>query len=406
MKKQLGKSKWVTGLLVTLVMTMFMALPVMAKEYKVDLSAKEGEENSVESLPETLQEGDVLTLTSDKWNEYPATIWFQYEGSEGLSWFKYRQIEDSEKTSSCVVERVNDVSEWKVRTSQKYINKDDNKAGVFICLKADKNSKYDLEWSNKCKKGTVGEEYDTAFWVFSDLSKYPGYKSVNVNIDDTDPIDLPKGVKVRNGADPRNDGRMGINFKGTPTESGTFHPVIYGEVQYANDEGDQVSFVYKWSFTINIEDKNNDKGDKEDKEDKDDDDDHDEPAPSNNSSSNSTWTAPSSAPSQSQAPAQAAQISAVQTAVASVPTLLATNSAVYSRTGMPLNMTNVNTLDAATVNLLSTNNKIPYNVTITFAGNPFTVKIPAGFNYKSFVKADGSVNIHEVLWAVLSGQKR
>ena len=65
-------------------------------------------------------------------------------------------------------------------------------------------------------------------------------------------------------------------------------------------------------------------------------------------------------------------------------------------------MTSVSMLDATTAKQLVANNKIPYNVTITFNGSPFTVKIPAGFNYKSFVKADGSINIHEVIWAILS----
>ena len=73
-------------------------------------------------------------------------------------------------------------------------------------------------------------------------------------------------------------------------------------------------------------------------------------------------------------------------------------------TGMPLDMTSVSTVDASTANLLAANNKIPYSVTISFNGAPFTVKIPAGFNYKSYIKADGSMNIHEVLWAVLSNQ--
>jgi hypothetical protein len=399
------RSKWIIGILVTLMMVLVASVPVMAAEYTVDLSAKAGDTNSVESLPETLKEGDALMLTQDLWEEYPAKIWCQYEGAEGLSWDKYRNISDEGKTGHCVVECVNGVSEWKVRTSEKYVHPNDGESGVFICLRADKNTKYDLEWFNECKKGTVDEDYDTAYWVFRDLDKYPGYKSVSVSIHDADHIDLPKGVKVRSGADPRNGGRIGLNFYGNPTESGTFSPVIYGTVDYANDEGERKTFVFKWSFKITIEEKNNSNDDNQAHEESrdDDDDKHEEQSSSssNDNSSSQSWTAPASAQAATPAQQAAQQLAAVRTAIASVPALLESNSAAYASTGMPLNMTNVTILDADTATLLTANNKIPYIITVTFSGAPLTVKIPAGFNYKSYIKSDGSINICEVIWDVL-----
>ena len=531
MKNQLGKSKWVTGLLVTLVMTMFMALPVMAKEYTFSFKGN----TFYESVPDVLYSGDVLTCEESTYvgayknSDTSVKLFVEVEYQTDKD--TYLREKEDKRTNRIVLESFDGVSKWSVvgrqgmvfteddrklnpsdkdwaavkfflcpykediereeqnvelpdgRQGKEYsaawvdfgddknivvekfawngsanisglhfgydsdylpLNVDGNKiflsgtpkkTGEFdlplsieVWYKSDKypnghkilckfgkpikildengNEKYDIEWNNECKKGTVDEYYDTAYWVFYKLDKLPGYKSTACSIKKV--LDLPDGVDVVTGADPRNDGMMGLRFKGTPSSAGTWHPVVYGFVTYSNDEGKDRRLSFKWQFKINIE------GDDDD--DDDDDDDHDEPAPSNANNNNaggasqsasaaSTGSTVAFTPEQ-KAQAATAQLSAAQTTIASVPTLLATNSALYSRTGMPLDMTSVNTLDANTVNLLSTNNKIPYNVTITFAGNPFTVKIPAGFNYKSFVKADGSVNIHEVLWAILSGQKR
>lgn len=404
-----NKNRLFTGLLVTLMMTVLFALPVMAKDYTVDPGdSGDWVEKTSNALPELLKAGDSITLTRKTIDGLRAKIWCSYYDVDHTKLDDPNRKGDEDNSDSCVVSEINGITEWRVDhvegmefNGPEYYE-DERWSGLMICLIP--LQKPTIEWNNECKKGTVGEEYDTAYWVFKDLDELKGYRSTACQITDRTGS-LPKGVDVRTGSDPRNGGRMGINFRGTPKKAGTYKPVIWGKVTYSNDDGDEKVVSFRWKFTIKIEEPKDD-------DDDDDDDSHEEESSSSsndNSSSQSTWTAPASTTStQSETPAQQAtqQLAAAQTAISSVPALIASNSAAYASTGMPLDMSKVNTLDASTTALLSANNKIPYNVTISFNGAPFTVKIPAGFNYSKFVKADGSMNIHEVLWAVLSGQKR
>lgn len=71
-----------------------------------------------------------------------------------------------------------------------------------------------------------------------------------------------------------------------------------------------------------------------------------------------------------------------------------------------LDMTKIDILDRSTVNLLVLNNKFEYNIKIPVAGGlTTTVKIPANFNFRPFIKADGTMNIHEVLWSIILSKK-
>ena len=139
----------------------------------------------------------------------------------------------------------------------------------------------------------------------------------------------------------------------------------------------------------------------EKKEEKHDDDDDDDKYSKSNSSQ-STWRP---APEASKTPAQtaAAQLSTAQTNLTALSVIPAASKEVYKSSGMPLNMTSVNTVDANTTKLITANADIPYNVTFNFMGKPMVCTIPAGFNYAQFTKADGTMNIHEVLWAVYTG---
>ncbi|MBP5309717.1 MAG: hypothetical protein J6Z05_03740, partial [Lachnospiraceae bacterium] len=118
-------------------------------------------------------------------------------------------------------------------------------------------------------------------------------------------------------------------------------------------------------------------------------------------------------------PAQAAQTIAVQkaekqqeagTQLAAVQTLLRTFATKPARLGeapkvINLDMTKVDILDPATVNLLTLNSKFEFNIKISLAGGlTQTVKIPANFNFRPFIKADGTMNIHEVLLFILTSR--
>jgi len=147
---------------------------------------------------------------------------------------------------------------------------------------------------------------------------------------------------------------------------------------------------------------------KEKHEDDDDDDDsHEESGLS--TPSQPSWTlematatiAAQKAADQQQAVAQLKDASAKLTALAS---MTSAQKATYSKTGLDLEMTKVSIIDANTAKLLVANNKIPYNVKIMFGQSEITITIPAGFNFKPFIKADGTINIHEVLWSIISGK--
>ncbi|MCR5733217.1 MAG: hypothetical protein K6G22_01300 [Lachnospiraceae bacterium] len=101
----------------------------------------------------------------------------------------------------------------------------------------------------------------------------------------------------------------------------------------------------------------------------------------------------------------AQQLASVQSNLAVFEALSPEFKEVYTQTGMPLNMTDVETVDANTVNMLiAYNSTMPYVVTVTIDGLATTVTIPKGFNFLPFIKADGTINILQLIMAILFGQ--
>ena len=99
---------------------------------------------------------------------------------------------------------------------------------------------------------------------------------------------------------------------------------------------------------------------------------------------------------------------AARTQIAAVQTLLTTTLVTTKPTDgvMNLDMTKVDILNPPTVNLLVLKNKFEYNIKISVAGGlTTTVKIPANFNFRQFIKEDGTMNIHEVLWSIILSRK-
>ncbi len=103
--------------------------------------------------------------------------------------------------------------------------------------------------------------------------------------------------------------------------------------------------------------------------------------------------------------AAATQQAAVQTFLRTLATTKPTDGVGEARKVIVLDMTKVDILDPATVNLLTLNSKFEYYIKISDVGGlTNTVKIPANFNYRPFIKADGTMNIHEVLWSIVKSR--
>ena len=100
------------------------------------------------------------------------------------------------------------------------------------------------------------------------------------------------------------------------------------------------------------------------------------------------------------------QMAAVQTLLRTLAITKPTDRPEEARKVIGLDMTKVDILDPSTVNLLVLNNKFEYNIKIPVAGGlTTTVKIPANFNFRPFIKANGTMNIHEVLWSIILSRK-
>ena len=139
------------------------------------------------------------------------------------------------------------------------------------------------------------------------------------------------------------------------------------------------------------------------KKDDDDDDHHEE----SSSPEKPSWTPAKAAATIAAQKAQKQQAAATQ--LASIQTMLRTKTSDRAGTGrnvIDLDMTKVDILDPATVNLLLLNNRFAFNVKISVPGGlTTTIMIPANFNFRPFIKADGTMNIHEVLWWIISKRR-
>lgn len=115
----------------------------------------------------------------------------------------------------------------------------------------------------------------------------------------------------------------------------------------------------------------------------------------------------SSAPEASASPAAAALSVAkdkIRAAAASLKTMDAATLAAAKNVGLDLDFRQVSVLDAETVTLLQQNNSIPYNIVFEFQGQAMVVKIPAGFDFSKYKKADGTILLTDIIWAILSKQ--
>ncbi len=399
MKKECGRqSKWISGLVLALMMTLLAALPVMAKEYTVDFAAGTDGENSAYMVPNTLNSGDVIKLASDKYDGLRAVVFFQYYDKDGNF---VDSTPDEEKTTSATVKTIDGVTEWSVTARQIFKNTmgDDTQQHYSVGFDLRPYNK-DIaieEQHNELPDGTVGKEYSAAWIRFGE--------DKNIKVTRAIWNGGSGGSKGLNFHFPNTyDGTVSIEgneicLSGTPKKAGEY-PLPYSlELWYTSDkypDGHKIISYLNKKMKIEEEKKEEEKKEEEEKHEE-----HHEES-SSESSSQPVWNPPASTETPKQQ--ETKQLTSAQTNIASIATLTSENKAALASTGMNLNMTNVNTIDATTANLLAANNSIPYNVTFMCGGQTMVCKIPAGFNYKQFVKADGSINIHEVLWEVFKSQ--
>lgn len=125
------------------------------------------------------------------------------------------------------------------------------------------------------------------------------------------------------------------------------------------------------------------------------------------SKSEAAWTPAKAAATIAAEKAEKQQAAGTQ--MAAVQTLLRTKTSDRAGTGrnvIDLDMTKVDILDLATVNLLLLNNRFAFNVKISVPGGlTTTIMIPANFNFRPFIKADGTMNLHEVLYSIVLSRK-
>ncbi len=171
-------------------------------------------------------------------------------------------------------------------------------------------------------------------------------------------------------------------------------------VNFANSRSANTTFRM---LDQNVTVKANFKAKSNPKKDDDDDDHHEE----SSSPEKPSWTPAKAAATIAAQKAQKQQAAASQ--LASIQTMLRTKTSDRVGTGrnvIDLDMTKVDILDPATVNLLLLNNRFAFNVKISVPGGlTTTIMIPANFNFRPFIKADGTMNIHEVLWWIISKKK-
>ncbi len=195
-----------------------------------------------------------------------------------------------------------------------------------------------------------------------------------------------------------------INLSATPSTGYEFDrwTSTTNGIHFANYRSRNTTFAM---VDENVTVKANFKAKSNPKKDDDDDDHHEES--SSPSPEKPSWTPEKAAATIAAQKAQKQQAAATQ--LASIQTMLRTKTSDRAGTGrnvIDLDMTKVDILDPATVNLLLLNNRFAFNVKISVPGGlTTTIMIPANFNFRPFIKADGTMNIHEVLWWIISKKK-
>ena len=286
--------------------------------------------------------------------------------------------------------------------------------GETVQLKANEftRSRYSFTKWNTEPDGS-GKDYDdkASVKLEDNMTLYAQWKE---NEPDTYSVTVKTDGKGEATASPKS-GKTGdkINLSADADKDWRFvkWKVVSGDIRLEDPEDEDTSFVIGDSDIVvkAVFEKEEHKHDDDDDDEDDDDDDDSHEESHSSSSSQPSWTpekasetiAKENAANQQQA---AAQMTSAVTKLTALASLTPSQKASYAKTGLDLVMTRVSIIDANTAKLLVANNKIPYNVKIMFGQSEVTITIPANFNFKPFIKADGTMNIHEVLWSIISGK--
>ena len=396
--------KTVTFIASAVLMTLVFAMPVMAATYSFAYNAEDSDDNSyLNVVPGTLNAGDVISVSNA--GDYPAqhgkdlNIEIQYSGPDGSTW----GFEEYNASDAKIISKSGFTS-WTV-TQKNAAPQNELYDAIYFYLRAtDEPTVGDnVEVRHKSlASGTVGRPYSDTLIDFGNDSNinitnfswngdYLSQCGLHDNYDEPGPFN---GTK--------------IEISGTPRRMTDGIGIYSVEVWYTSTnypDGHSIRCLVDNSLIISSAEARQEEKEENDDDDKEenDDDDKEEPAPSSGSSQSSWTPAPASAKT-TVAQSAATQLSTAQTNLAALSVIPTATKEVYKTVGMDLNMISVNTIDANTTKLIAANSDIPYNVTFLFLGKPMVCKIPAGFNYAQFTRADGTMNIHEVLWAVYSGR--
>ena len=396
--------KTVTFIASAVLMTLVFAMPVMATTYSFAYDA----EDNVNVVPKTLNAGDVISVSNA--GDYPAqhgnkglNIEIQYFGPDG-STLGFR---DYDASRGAEIISKSGFTSWTI-TRRGAVPQNEQFDAYYFCLKAADEPAVEDNMDVRHKRlasGTVGRPYSDTLIDFGNDS------NINITNFGWNGDNFPYGFGLHCNYDSDDPGPFNgtkIEISGTPRRMTGGISIYSVEVWYTSTnypDGHYIRCLVDNSLIISSAEARQEEKEENDDDDKEenDDDDKEEPAPSNGSSQSSWTPAPASAKT-TVAQSAATQLSTAQTSLAALSIIPTATKEVYKTVGMDLNMTSVNTIDANTTKLIAANSDIPYNVTFLFLGKPMVCKVPAGFNYAQFTRADGTMNIHEVLWAVYSGR--
>ena len=388
--------KTVTFIASAVLMTLVFAMPVMADTYSFAYNVEDSDDHSyLNVVPETLRAGDVISV-SDAGDYYAQHgkdlhIEIHYSGPDGSTW----DFTTHDASRSAEIISKSGFTSWTV-TQRNAAPQNELYDAIYFYLRATGEPAVEDNMDVRHKRlasGTVGRPYSDTLIDFGNDS------NINITNFNWNGDHLPSGLH-RNCYDPGPFNGTKIEISGTPSRMTGGIGIYSVEVWYTSTnypDGHYIRCLVDNSLIISSAEA------RQEEKEENDDDDKEEPAPSNGSSQSSWTPAPASAKT-TVAQSAATQLSTAQTSLAALSVIPTATKEVYKTVGMDLNMTSVNTIDANTTKLIAANSDIPYNVTFLFLGKPMVCKVPAGFNYAQFTRADGTMNIHEVLWAVYSGR--
>ncbi|MBQ6574922.1 MAG: hypothetical protein IJL90_02310, partial [Lachnospiraceae bacterium] len=171
MKEMFEKgSKLLTGLLVTLMMVILFAVPVLAKSYEFQYS----DSSCNNDIPYIIQSGDKLLCTEEVHDGAKVVIQINYDNPDGElidGLDNIAHIDDSDLSNSSTIKSAGGYTEWVSESafvSEGENDKDEKIALVMINLRAKGSGSNTEEQWVEMPEGTVGKPYSAPWIKFGD----------------------------------------------------------------------------------------------------------------------------------------------------------------------------------------------------------------------------------------------